>query len=433
MAALAEAHQRKAEQDREQQDLEDFALREGADHRIGNDVQEEVDRLLRFGLLGVAGDRLRVRHAAAEARAGPDQIADEQTDHQREGGDDLEIDQRLDADAADLLGILYMRDAGYHGAEDDRRDHHLDQLDEAVAKRLDPVVGRKRRPQPAEQRAEHDGDQDLNIENPVPGLCRTHRCFSRYRCRHDAYSPQRSRTGRACANPSHTAKILWASGVNGVGRTRPLSRRGSKIRRIAGTRAAPSAFLINDAAMNGAMPTSHAFSTPSFMPNASQAKSGGENENVSERHRDEQPEHRSVPAALAQPSRHEGRRHEAEEISGRRTDQRRKAADRTCEYRKSHGPLGQIGHECNAAEPPAVGRADHQHDQRLQRHRHVGQRQIDLGRQGQQRRPQRDQDYAAQQTRRSIGTMRPQQGGEREMRRRNGFRHGSGGHGWLPD
>ena len=31
MAALAEAHQRKAEQDREQQHLQDFALREGAD------------------------------------------------------------------------------------------------------------------------------------------------------------------------------------------------------------------------------------------------------------------------------------------------------------------------------------------------------------------------------------------------------------------
>ena len=80
---------------------------------------------------------------AAETRAGPDHIADDKTDHQREGGDDLEIDQRLDADAADLLGILYMRDAGYHGAEDDRRDHHLDQLDEAFAERLDPVVGRE--------------------------------------------------------------------------------------------------------------------------------------------------------------------------------------------------------------------------------------------------------------------------------------------------
>src|SRR5206468_11546641 len=118
------------EQDREQQNLKDFALREGADDGIGNDVQEKVDRLLRFRLFGIAGNRLCVRHAAAETRAGPDQVTDEETDHQREGGDDLEINQRLDADAADFLGILYMRDARYHGAEDERRDHHLDELDD---------------------------------------------------------------------------------------------------------------------------------------------------------------------------------------------------------------------------------------------------------------------------------------------------------------
>ena len=47
---------------------------------------------------------------------------------------------------------------------------HLDELDEAVAERLDPVVGRKRRPQPADERTEHDGDQHLNVENLVPGF-----------------------------------------------------------------------------------------------------------------------------------------------------------------------------------------------------------------------------------------------------------------------
>src|SRR6185312_3388728 len=162
MAALAETHQREAEQNRKQQDLEDFALREGADDGIRNNMQEEIDALLRLGLLGVAGDGLRVRHAAAESRAGPDHIADDKTDHQREGGDDFKIDQRLDADTAALLGILDMRNSGYHGAEDDRRDHHLDQLDEAVAERLDPVIGSQHGPQPADQRANDDGDQDLD-------------------------------------------------------------------------------------------------------------------------------------------------------------------------------------------------------------------------------------------------------------------------------
>ena len=118
---------------------------------------------------------------AAEARARTHQISDQQPDDQREGGDDLEIDQRLDADAADLLGILDMRDARYHRAEDDRRDHHLDQLDEAVAERLDPVVGRKIGPQPADDGAEHDPDQHLNVENLVPGLCRASRRMPRSR------------------------------------------------------------------------------------------------------------------------------------------------------------------------------------------------------------------------------------------------------------
>src|SRR5258708_9554411 len=82
-----------------------------------------------------------------------------------------------------------MRDAGHHGAEDDRRDQHLDQLDEPVAARLDPVVGGVGRLEPAEQRAEYDGNQHLDIENPVPGLCRTHRCVGRNYCRHDVHSP----------------------------------------------------------------------------------------------------------------------------------------------------------------------------------------------------------------------------------------------------
>ena len=170
VTALAKAHHRKAEQDREQQNLQYLAICEGADHRVGNDVQEEIDALLRFGLLGVAGHRLRIGHGAAKAGAWANQIADGEPDHQREGRNDLEIEQRLDADAADLPGILDVRNARYHRAEDDRRDHHLDQLDEAVTERLDPVVGCNTRPKPADQGAKHDRNQHLNIKNLVPRL-----------------------------------------------------------------------------------------------------------------------------------------------------------------------------------------------------------------------------------------------------------------------
>ena len=48
MAALAERHDREAEQNREQQNLEDFAGRERADHGVGNDVEDEIDAFLRL-------------------------------------------------------------------------------------------------------------------------------------------------------------------------------------------------------------------------------------------------------------------------------------------------------------------------------------------------------------------------------------------------
>jgi hypothetical protein len=122
---------------------------------------------------------------AAEARARTHQVSDDQADHKRERRDDLEIDQGFDADAADFLGILDMRDSGNHRAEDNRRDHHLDQLDEAVPERLDPIVRCIVRCKPAEQRAEHDRNQHLNIENPVPGLCRANWCCFGCDCCHD--------------------------------------------------------------------------------------------------------------------------------------------------------------------------------------------------------------------------------------------------------
>ena len=55
---------------------------------------------------------------------------------ERERGHDLEVEQRLEADAADLLHVLHAGDAVHDRAEDDRRDEHLDQLDEGVAERL---------------------------------------------------------------------------------------------------------------------------------------------------------------------------------------------------------------------------------------------------------------------------------------------------------
>src|SRR5215211_7168569 len=64
------------------------------------------------------------------------EIDDDQADNEGERCYDLEVEQRLEANAADLSHILHAGDAVHDGEEDDRRDDHLDHLDEAVAERL---------------------------------------------------------------------------------------------------------------------------------------------------------------------------------------------------------------------------------------------------------------------------------------------------------
>ena len=70
------------------------------------------------------------------AGAGLHDVDDREADDQRDRADDLEIEQRIAAGLADLLHVLHAGDADDDRAEDDRRDDHLDQLDEAVAERL---------------------------------------------------------------------------------------------------------------------------------------------------------------------------------------------------------------------------------------------------------------------------------------------------------
>jgi hypothetical protein len=53
-------------------------------------------------------------------------VSDE-PDHQRQCRDRLEIEQRLDADAADLLEVAHRADPVHDGAENDWSDHHFDQ------------------------------------------------------------------------------------------------------------------------------------------------------------------------------------------------------------------------------------------------------------------------------------------------------------------
>jgi hypothetical protein len=90
------------------------------------------------GRLGIFGDRLAVEAGRIDVQPGArlEHVRDDQADEHRQRRHDLEVDDRLDADAADLLGIRQLGDADDDGDEDDRGDDHPHQLDEGLAERL---------------------------------------------------------------------------------------------------------------------------------------------------------------------------------------------------------------------------------------------------------------------------------------------------------
>ena len=86
----------------------------------------------------------------------------------------------------DLLHVAHLADPDDNGREDDGRNHHLDQLDEAVAERLHG--GAPRRPEVPDHHPSRDGEQHLHGQASVRArLVRSRSC----RWRHDV-----QRTGR---------------------------------------------------------------------------------------------------------------------------------------------------------------------------------------------------------------------------------------------
>ena len=67
-----------------------------------------------------------------ESDAGLADVDGEQADDQRESGDDLEVDERLDAHAADALDVAVAGDADDEHGEDERSDDALDEPKEDV-------------------------------------------------------------------------------------------------------------------------------------------------------------------------------------------------------------------------------------------------------------------------------------------------------------
>jgi hypothetical protein len=94
----------------------------------------------------------------------PEQEGEHNAEDQRHRGHDLEIDERLDADAADLLEVAGPCDAVHDDAEHDGGDDHRDQLEEGVAEDLqfDREVRRRNTEQNAKKkRRQHLHKQGL--------------------------------------------------------------------------------------------------------------------------------------------------------------------------------------------------------------------------------------------------------------------------------
>jgi len=167
--ALARRHQRKTEQNRKKQHLQYVAPGEGADDRVRDQIQQKIQQVVMLGgFAGVLRDGGGVR-PAGEALAGANDLSNDQPRRQRESRDDFEIHQRLHADAANLLGVVDMGDARRHRAEDDRRDGHFDQLDEAIAQRPHPILVGVFGREPAKQHAKRDGRDHLRIKLAMEG------------------------------------------------------------------------------------------------------------------------------------------------------------------------------------------------------------------------------------------------------------------------
>jgi hypothetical protein len=104
------------------------------------------DHTLFFRARDISGNRLRVEGRGIDVEAGArvQQLADDEADRQRQRGHDLEVEQCLHADPPDLRQVAHGSDAVHDGAEDHRRDHHLDELDEPIAERLERGAGLRR-------------------------------------------------------------------------------------------------------------------------------------------------------------------------------------------------------------------------------------------------------------------------------------------------
>src|SRR4029077_15329841 len=128
-----------SEEDAEDYDLQDLVFGDGLGDVFGEDVDDELRGGVRGGVEGFGGGGGR----EADTFAGAAYVDGGETDEQRDGGDDFEIDQGLEAEAAYALEIGVACDADYERAEEERGDDDADEAEGDGAEEM--AVCRERR------------------------------------------------------------------------------------------------------------------------------------------------------------------------------------------------------------------------------------------------------------------------------------------------
>jgi hypothetical protein len=156
-----QVQQPRAEDEGDHQHLQQFALGESPDEVVREDIEDEVYRRVRLPRrhrrlhTGGGGSG---RHSLTCAQ----QIAGDQPECQRDGGNDLEVEHRDQADLADPLEVAGRDDADRDAQEHQRGDSRLDQAQEDIAQYFE--LRREGGKEEADRGTEHHGEDDLEAQ-----------------------------------------------------------------------------------------------------------------------------------------------------------------------------------------------------------------------------------------------------------------------------
>src|ERR1700730_5442291 len=134
-AALGFGDEREShgEENAEDDDLQDLVFGDGLGDVLGKDVDDELRSAVRGGIerFGRGGGR------EADALSGAADVDGGEADQQRDGGDDFEVDEGLEAEAADFFEVGVAGDTDDERAKEERGDDDANEAKENGAEELE--------------------------------------------------------------------------------------------------------------------------------------------------------------------------------------------------------------------------------------------------------------------------------------------------------